>query len=173
MISSSSSRPTNTQSSSTQVQNLNLQDTEGITVADASDVQITATDFGAVESALDLGREVVGVGMDAVLDAQREALNFGQNAFDIADRAIDVTAESTSFSLTESLDFGRDLFAGAIEAASGALSSAQEQVADTTRALGEIAKEQSTSEASRLQQVTLYALAAVAAIMIFGRARGG
>lgn len=258
-MSHSENKPRNTQSSTTTVQNLNIQDTEGVTIANSQGVQVQVTDFNALENARDIAesalaggvdvfntaadlgieaidhsRETFAIGTEAVLTSQAEALDFGRESLDFGRDALDLVGQAGAavedtarFSIAESLDFARDVidfqgasiegatqsvlntgldffteslgfaadagaaalssadasrdaaldagrtfFGMAIDAAAGALEAAQSQVADTTAALGAIAKEQSTSEASRLQQVTLYALAAVALVVIFGRSRG-
>lgn len=207
-MSHSENKPKTTQTSSTTVTNLNIQDTEGVTIANSEGVQVTATDHGAIEvagnfaasaadaasqisrDALDLGIEAINANTDVVNRGQETNLRTTEAAFDFGREVVGDLTDTSRFSLTESLDFGRGaldtgagFFEGALDAArgffsealqvgAGALESAQEQVADTTAALGSIARDQSTSEASRLQQVVLYALGAVALIVIFGRGRG-
>lgn len=98
-MSGSSSRTQNTQQSSTQVTNINLQDTDGVAIAGSGNT-VTTTDHGAldlagrfVNSALDVGIEALrmgqtnldtaaslaGRGLDTALDATRSALDFGES----------------------------------------------------------------------------------------------
>lgn len=134
-------------------------------VGDAN-AAMESTARAALVEGFDFGRDALGMADAASRLAVVESMDFGRDALGVVD-------SSTRFSLVESLDFARDMFAGAVEAAGGALESAQAQVAETTAALGAIAREQATSESTRMQQLALGVVAAFALVMIFARARGG
>jgi hypothetical protein len=97
------SKPTQTQTS--EVTNLNLQDTQGITLAQSSGNTITTTDFGAIQAATDISHDAINLGRDAVsagtdvafagLDHAQAAYQGGLNfASDIVTSALDTTGQS-------------------------------------------------------------------------------
>lgn len=130
--------------------NLNVQDVEGITVAETGgSVNILQTDQGAFDTAESIARESLAVGEEigrtsaAVLrDVAEASFDFGGQAFDVADRAtdraltesfrfgeraFDVTAGAAERALGEGLDFGRS----ALEAVGAAGSRQADTFADT------------------------------------------
>lgn len=212
-MSHSEDRSKQNQTTSTAVQNLNVQDTDGVTIANSDNVQVLATDFNAIESAgevalsaiesgrdlsrqivdlgfgaLDTGKEFLAIGSESIVKGQRDALDFAESGMNrILTTGVDFFTESLASSdgardavfdlggdlFSALLTAGRGFFDSALDTAKGALSSSQSQVGSTVSALQSIAKEQTTSDSARLQQVVLYALGAVVVLVIFGgRARG-
>lgn len=156
MISRSRSSQSNSQTSSTNVQNLNLQDVEGITLADATGNTINVLDGGAIGGALDFAGAALSRSAD-VLDADRGFLR-------------DVFEGSGTFA--------RDVFGDALETVEGVLRDGQAQLGNTVSALNSIAKEQNTSADQRVQELAGQALKVgalmvglIVAAIIFTRAR--
>jgi len=85
-------RSRQTQSTTNDVTNLNVQDTEGVTVVGSSNT-ITTTDFGAIDAARDFANSALDVGV--------EALRLGS---DTADRTIDFAGRS----IADAYSYGRD-----------------------------------------------------------------
>lgn len=179
-MSASENRSRHTQTSSTAVQNLNVQDTEGVTIANSDNVSVVATDYGALEiagdaiqtaidGARDVSRGAIDLGFEA-LGTSRDIVNIGsETALDAQRQSLDFAGEG----LGALIDLGVGLFDRAISTAEGALKSAQSNVGGTVQALQGIAREQTTSDASRVQQVVLYALGAMVLIIVLGGMRRG
>jgi hypothetical protein len=166
MISSSRSSPTNTQTSVTEVQNLNLQDTEGVTLANSSNNVITTTDYGAIDRAADISGDALNLGREALLSNEslsRAALGSVENVAIRSNESIERFAGDTLASnrnlLESALDFASDLF--------GTATSATQKAVDTNiSGLQSIAQKNSESADDRVTRVALYAFAAIAAVFI-------
>lgn len=184
-MSHSENKPKTTQTSSTQVTNINLQDTEGVTIVGDGN-QVTSTDYGAINSAIDIGLEALqmgqtnldtaaslaGRGLDTALDATRSALDFSDSVVRsnerVASDSIQRIADFGGVALGESLDFARDVFEGA--------GSALRNVTESNIAgLTSLAKQTSESADDRVSRTAMYAFAAIAAVFVlpalFGKAR--
>lgn len=122
-MSSSSSKTASTQQQTTETQNLNLQDTGGVTVANSTGTRISTTDLGTVkvaadisQSALNLGRSaldanvsVTNAGLDHALAAYQTGLSF---AGDIGSMAIDsanLSGDRVSRFASDALDVNSNL----------------------------------------------------------------
>lgn len=188
MASSSRSSQQNTQHSSTQVSNLNLQDVEGITLLNSAGAQITTTDHGAIAGALDVGIEALRLGGDVVSDG----MSLAGRGFDAAedmtratlDSNIAVTREALRFSegaVGDALGFGRDALdlTGATTrdalqritefgdlALEGSLAFARDLTDANLTGLTALAQQTSASADDRVTKTAMYAFAAVAAIMV-------
>lgn len=172
MTSKSKSSTATTQTQTTR--NLNIQDVEGITVADSSGVTITTTDQGALQTAERIS-----------LAGLEEAFGFGTDALGLADRSVGRVADIadiTSARLLEGSERAGELvrgaFSDAFSLASGVLERGQLQLGNTVTALNTIARQQSTSEAERIQDIATKGLvgagvliAGVVLFAIFGRGR--
>ena len=122
-MSSSSARTSTAQSQTTNTQNLNLQDTSGITLANSNGNNITTTDFGALTAATDIsraalalgqsginaGNEVAFVGLDNAQRAYMGALDFAGTALSRATDAAGGSADRVARFATESLDANSSL----------------------------------------------------------------
>lgn len=190
-MSTSRSRTQSEQHSTTNVQNLNLQDTQGVTLANSSHNTINVTDQGAVDaardfanSALDVGVEALrmgqtnldtaarfaGRGLDTALDATRGALDFSESAVrsneSIARDSIKRISDFGGVALGESLDFARDIFEGA----GNALKNVTEQ---NLTGLTGLAKQTSESSDDKVTRTAMYAFAAIAAVFVLPALFGG
>lgn len=173
MISRSSAKTDSSQTSSTSVQNLNLQDTAGVTLANSNNNHITLTDDGAVSAAHDIGVEALRMGSDTV-DA----------SLDFAGRATETVARSNE----NALSFGRDAIAEIADfggAAIGEVSRANKSVLDfasdlyhesvvaqenltqnNLSGLTALAQQTSSSADDRVGKVAGYAFLAIAAVFV-------
>lgn len=95
-MSSSSARTSTTQQQTTQTQNLNLQDTAGITVADSKGVTINATDQGALNTALDISKAAANLGGGAIDTGERVAIAGLDNARSAYTGALDFAANAAT-----------------------------------------------------------------------------
>ena len=165
-------------SSSTQVTdvdttNINLQDLEGINIAGTSGpVSIAVTDAGAIMVAGEIAESAIDANLDAtlgIIDASSAAI---ETVADVAGESLDFGLESLEAvqqTQSEALGFG----AGVLEIAAGIFERGQEastqQVATTVGGLTEIARQQSTSEAQRVQQIAIIAVGALVAVFLLPR----
>ena len=173
-MSHSENKPKSTQTTSNVVTNLNIQDTDGVTVVGDGN---TVTDFGAINAALDIGIEALrmgdanlrtasdlaGRGLDTALDATRSALDFSDSVVSsnesIARDSIQHIADFGGVALGESLDFARDVFEGA--------GNALKDVTQTNlEGLTSLARQTSESADDRVSRVAMYAFAAIAAVFV-------
>ena len=215
-MSHSENKPKTTQTSSTTVQNLNIQDTEGVTLANSAGNTINVLDQGALLAAGDIAIESLRTSEDSQRGARElisgvvdDAFTFGADAFyygaDIVDRsggrvleaanlAVDAADAASSRSLTfgrdvlgeaiaavdvageRSLTFGRDVltetgglirgvFQDAIDTVGNVLAEGQAQVGESLQNINTIARQQSTSDAERVQDIAQKALI-VGAVMV-------
>lgn len=97
-MSHNENRSRQTQSTTNNVTNLNVQDTDGVTIAGSDNVTVTTTDHGALDAARDFANSALDVGV--------EALRMGQTNLDTAaglagrglDTALDATRGALDFS---------------------------------------------------------------------------
>jgi hypothetical protein len=163
----SSSKTDANQTQTTQTKNLNLQDTEGVTLADISgSVSLTQTDFGAVEGGIEVSR--------AALDLGRDSLGIGA---DPAGRGLDRAYEFSGDTAKIAYDFSSDTNKQAYDFAGGALSAVTD-FADSTRmetsslfkqslgSIADLAMQTSASTDDRVAKVATYAVLAVVAAMV-------
>ncbi len=138
-MSGSSAKTQSTQQQSTDTQNLNLQDTAGITVANSHGLTINATDQGALTGALDVARDafdlgqssldagigVANAGLDNARSAYTGALDFGadlaHDAFDAWDGASDRVARFSTAALATQADANRSALGAVADQTSGVL----------------------------------------------------
>lgn len=186
-----------TQTSSTSVSNLNVQDTEGVTVAgNEGPVNVYTTDQRLADAAEAMASEALRVGGNALTDAfdvSRDVVDHAgrsiKDAFGFADNlAADVIAESadtrrdTFEFTTDTLDMGErlvgnmrsfteGLFGDAVEAVTGVVKESQAQLGNTVSNINTIARQQATSSDERVQNIAekaLYAAGAMVALLMIG-----
>jgi hypothetical protein len=186
MASGSKSSTSTSSSQATNVSELNLQDTGGITVADnagPTDVHYTSinTDQGAVASSFaaiadavskafgantNVTNSAINLAADASNDATSAAITLGQTAIDsgtlVANHGLDNAAAAYQSGLT----FGTS----ALNTVANILDdSLQAQKSLTSTALSgyqTIAQQNSASNATQIQQVALYVIVAAVAIVV-------
>lgn len=167
------SRTQNEQTSTTQVTNLNVQDTEGVTIANSSGVTITQTDFGALAAAQDIGTEALRLGADNLETAANlagrslDTAEFAvRGAFDFGETAIGSQETIARDAISEIAEFGEralEMITGGFGDALGAQSRLTEQ---NLGGLTALARETSESADDRVSRTALFAFAAIAAIFV-------
>lgn len=178
------------QTSSTSVTNLNVQDTEGVTLAQSSGNTITVTDQGALRAGVDVATGAFDFGLDALsladrstgralefsLDAQSESFDLGRDvlstAVSFADRSAERAFDASELAgdrsenvFNRAFEFGRELFTDSIDTVTGVLREGQAQLGNTVTNLNQIARQQSTTEAERVQDIASQSLK-VGAVMV-------
>lgn len=176
-MSGSSAKTSTSSSQQTNVSELNLQDTGGITIADNSGpthLTYVTTDAGAtgnalsgmlqaIKAALSSNTSVAGNAIDSVSSA---AVTLGQTALDtgagVANHGLDNAAAAYSSGLT----FGTN----ALDVVANLISDQElRNSALTNNALAgyqSIAQQNSASSSTQIQKIALYALAAAVAIVV-------
>lgn len=199
-MSHSENKPKTTQTSSTNVTNLNIQDTEGVTLAQSDGNTITVTDHGAIRAAGDVAIESLrsaeesGRGARELIDRTvDDAFAFGQDAFYFGSEALsstvealdragergaDLTRDSLDFGggvLRGAVDFARGIYQDSLDTVTGVLAEGQAQLGTTVENINAIARQQSTSSDERVQDIAQKALIAgavmVGLIVFSARAR--
>jgi hypothetical protein len=144
-VSSSSAKTSSTQQQTTETQNLNLQDTGGVTVANSTGTHITTTDAGTVkvaadisQSALNLGRSaldsnvsVVNAGLDHALAAYQTGLSFAGDTVGQAIDSANLSGDRVERFASNALDVNSSLAKSTI----GAVSDANANVLDFATSL--------------------------------------
>lgn len=169
-------------------ENLNIQDVEGITIANESgEVSIVQTDHNAIGSATRLAEGSLAAGRAQVESGNKLAaqlfagatgavLESGERAFDFASDESSRAALAVDRSQERSFDFAGD----ALSFVGGAVQKTQETIGAAVGAILQIGKEQNTSTDQRVADiaassqknvVVLVGIVGVAlvAMMIFGR----
>jgi hypothetical protein len=176
-----------TTQSSTAVQELNLQDTGGITVAENKGATslvyapvTNTTDAGAVASASRLARAALSGNAAATAgafslastvssDVSHEAIVLGQSAIDagtgIANHGLDNAAAAYQSGLT----FGSDALNTVAQIAADSLGHQEALTSNALQGFATLATQNSASEATQIQKVALYAIAAAVAIVVLPR----
>jgi hypothetical protein len=166
------------QTQTTNTSNLNLQENEGITLANVGGpVSLTTTDFNSVAmagelglEALDLGRRSVdnvvdfaGRGVDTIVGATRDV---NRDSLDFAGQALDTVASFAENANRDSLDFAAGVGGGVLDFAKGL-------VGDTVAGLNSLSMQTSASTDDRVAKVAMYAFASVAALVVLPKVFGG
>jgi hypothetical protein len=138
-VSGSSARTQTTQQQTTNTQNLNLQDTSGVTLANSYGNTISTTDFGAIDAAADISHQAISLGRDALasnesiayagldtaLRAQQSGLDFAgdvtSRAFNETSAASDRVARFAVDALDSNSSLSRDVLASQSDLATKAL----------------------------------------------------
>lgn len=186
-MSHSENKPKTSQSSVVNTTNLNVQDTEGVTVVGDSN-QITTTDYGALQAAGELGYEALrmgneslrtgadlaGRGLDNAFDFGRstvmDAFDFGgktaSDAFAFGTRSLDSVTAFADEALQTNAGVSRDALDFASEVGGGVLDFARGLVGDTVSGLQSLSMQTSQSSDDRVAKIALYAFVAVAAVLV-------
>lgn len=180
-------KTTTSQASTVNTTNLNVQDTEGVTVVGSGNA-ITTTDFGAIEAAgevsrealelgrsgLNIGADLAGRGLDNAFsfgsDTVAGALRFGgdtvSDAFSFGTRSLDSVTDFADSALSSNVGVTRDALEFAGNAGAGVLDFARSLVGDTVTGLKDLSMQTSASTDDRVAKVALYAFVAVAAAIV-------
>lgn len=186
-------KTTTSQASTVNTTQLNVQDTEGVTVVGSGNA-ITTTDFGAIEAAgevsreaLDLGRsglqigaDLAGRGLDSAFsfggDTVAGALRFGSatvsDAFSFGTRSLDSVTDFADSALQTNVGVTRDALDFAGEAGAGVLDFARNLVGDTVSGLQSLSMQTSQSSDDRVAKIATYAFIAVAAAVVLPKLFG-
>lgn len=193
-MSHSENKPKTSQTSSTTVTNLNVQDTEGVTVVGDGN-SVTTTDYGAIGAALDVGLEALRLGgdnldrslsfagrsVDAIVDVNRGAFDFGRDALganvDVSRNAIAEISDFGGLAIGEVSSANRVAVDAVLDAGAGVLDFARDIFSDSIRAqsdltdanltgLTSLARQTSESADDRVTRTAGYAFAAVAVVVI-------
>lgn len=186
-------KSTTSQASTVNTTNLNVQDTEGVTVVGDSN-SIMTTDFGAIEragevstAALDLGRDSLNIGADLAgrgldnafafgSDTVAGAFNFGRDVaadgFSFGTRSLDTVADFADSALNTNADLARDSLSFASEVGGGVLDFARSLVGDTVSGLQTLSMQTSSSSDDRVAKIAMYAFVAVAAAVVLPKIFG-
>lgn len=150
---SSSRASTSTASTTNQTsRNLNLQDTEGVTVGEAGgNVTVVQTDHNAFDRATSLAERAVEAGTDLGKDAQRLSLETSQLVTEQSRRTLETVNDLASGALSEygnltgkALSFGEQAFS-AVDKALGQVSGAYQDAAQYNKAALTTVADQSES----------------------------
>jgi hypothetical protein len=175
-MSHSENKPKTSQSSVVNTTNLNVQDTEGVTLIGDSN-QVTTTDFGAIQAAGELGYEALRMGNDALRTGADlagrgldNAFDFGRStvsdAFTFGTRSLDSVTAFADEALATNAGVSRDALDFASEVGGGVLDFARNLVGDTVSGLQSLSMQTSQSSDDRVAKIALYAFVAVAAVLV-------
>lgn len=174
-MSHSENKPKSTQTTSNVVTNLNIQDTEGVTVVGDGNI-VSSTDYGAINAALDIGVEALQMGQSNLQTAADLAGRGLDTALDFASRALDTTdsavrsneaiasesmqriAEFGGVALGESFGFARDVVSGAGSAVADA-------VRTNIEGLQSLARQTSEGADDKVAKIAMYAVIGVVAAL--------
>lgn len=167
-MSGSSSKTATTSSQSTNVSELNLQDTGGITIADNSGgtklvYNSSTSDYGAIGAAL---AGITKVATTANSDVSSAAVTLGQTAIDTGGLIANHGLDNAQAAYESGLSFGSN----AINTVAAALNdSAARETSLLQSALGgyqSIAQQNSASDATQIQKIAGWAIAAAVALVV-------
>lgn len=185
-MSGSSSKTSTSSSQATNVSELNLQDTGGITIADNSGgtklvYNSSTSDYGAIDAALGglsgAVRTVGGIASDAITgnsilaqnlgsDVSSAAVTLGQTAIDTGGQIANHGLDNAQAAYESGLSFGSN----AINTVAAALNdSAARETSLLQSALGgyqSIAQQNSASDATQIQKIAGWAIAAAVALVV-------
>lgn len=168
MASGSKSSTSTSSSQSTKVNELNLQDTGGITVADnkgSTDLtyQNVSTDQGATSAAI---KGIGDVATKLSSDVSSAAVTLGSASIATGAQVANHGLDNAAAAYASGLDFGTN----ALNTVANLLQdSATREEALTANALSgyqSIAQQNSASDATQIQKIALYALAAAVAVVV-------
>jgi len=164
MASGSKSNTSTSSSQSTRVNELNLQDTGGITVADnkgSTQLAYTnvSTDEGATSAAIAANTKLSS-------DVSSAAVTLGTTAIDSGTEVANHGLDNAAAAYSAGLDFGNN----ALNTVANLLQdSAQREESLTASALQgyqSIAQQNSASDSTQIQKIALYAIAAAVALVV-------
>lgn len=148
MGSRSSASTATSQTTNQTSRNLNLQDTEGVTVGEAGgDVTIVSTDHNAFDRASDLARQSIEVAESISRSGLELSLQQTREISDLSRSAIDEVSTSAGSFYDKAISFAKD-----ITQRSG------DTLADTVEALNAISVEQNKSTDQRVAEISQNAI---------------
>ena len=186
MASGSKSSTSTSSSQATNVSELNLQDTGGITVADnagPTSVQYvtTATDYGAVGGAFDaitpavkaafagntnVTNSAINLASGLSSDVSSAAVTLGSNAIDTGAQVANHGLDNAAAAYSSGLSFGTN----ALNTVANLISDSENRnAALTANALSgyqSIAQQNSASQSTQIQKIALYAIGAAVALVV-------
>lgn len=167
MASGSKSSTSTSSSQSTNVSELNLQDTGGITVADnkgstALNYTNVSTDSGAISGAFSAAEHLSS-------DVNAASVTLGQTALDtgasIANHGLDNAAAAYQSGLT----FGQDALTTVANIQQDALAHFEALTSSALSGYQSIAQQNSASDSTQIQKIALYAIGAAVLIVVLPR----
>lgn len=183
-MSGSSSKTSTSSSQATNVSELNLQDTGGITVADNSGpthLTYVATDDGAVSSSIDgivqavkaafsgntnVTNSAINLASDASSDVSSAAVTLGTDALDSGTQIANHGLDNAAAAYTSGLTFGTNALNTVANLISDQELRNQSLTSAALSGYQSIAQQNSASNSTQLQKVAIYALVAAVAIVV-------
>jgi hypothetical protein len=180
MASGSKSNTSTSSSQETNVSELNLQDTGGITVADNSgptNLQYVTTDDGAVSGALSAitaavkaafagNTNVTNSAINLSSDVSSAAVTLGSNAIDSGTEVANHGLDNAAAAYTSGLQFGTN----ALDVVANLVSDQENRNAaltsDALSGYQSIAQQNSASQSTQIQKIALYAIGAAVALVV-------
>lgn len=166
-------------SSSTNVQELNLQDTGGFTAADNKNTSITYvnTDSGATSAALKANTAATKAALYANADVSREAIagntdvslaaiNLGSNALASGNQVANHGLDAASAAYESGLTFGTDAIQTVKQLAQEFSTQNETLTASALNGYQSIAEQNSASDATQIQKIAIYVIVAAVAIVV-------
>jgi hypothetical protein len=183
-MSGSQSKTSTSSSQSTNVSELNLQDTGGITVADNSgptNLQYVTTDDGAVSGAFsaitaavkaafagntNVTNSAINLASGLSSDVSSAAVTLGSNAIDSGTQVANHGLDNAAAAYSSGLQFGTS----ALNTVANLISDSENRnAALTANALSgyqSIAQQNSASQSTQIQKIALYAIGAAVALVV-------
>lgn len=171
MASGSKSSTSTSSSQSTNVSELNLQDTGGITVADnkgstALNYTNVSTDSGAISGNVAVARAGLTTAERLSSDVNSAAVTLGQTALDtgagLANKGLDNAAAAYQSGLT----FGTDALDTVAQIQQDSLAHFEALTSNALAGYQSIAQQNSATDSTQIQKVALYALLAAVAVVV-------
>jgi len=167
-VSGSSAKTSTTSSQSTNVRNLNLQDTGGFTAADNKNSSITAisvtntTDAGAVAGGVSLGKAAI----DANNDISHAAIDLGGQAIAAGQQVANAGLDNAAAAYQGGLTFGTNAL-DIVHALADEYSAQNASLAESALSgYQSIAQQNSASTSTQIQKIALYAIGAAVLIVV-------
>ncbi|MGH9483754.1 MAG: hypothetical protein ACRD1F_01750 [Terriglobales bacterium] len=155
----------------TNVSELNLQDTGGITVADnagPTKVYNIQSDAGAIAA----GTQVAGEAIGANSDVSRAAISLGSAALASGAQIANAGLDNAEAAQQSALTFGNNALDTVQSIISQTQSQQEQLVGDALAGYQSIAQQNSASNSTQIQKVALYAIAALVAILVLPKLLG-
>lgn len=185
-MSGSQSKTATTTQQSTNVQNLNLQDTGGFTAADNKNSNITAvsvsntTDEGAVSAALSSNTNVTNSALNTATDLGKGAFSLSsdvsQSAIDLGGSAIaagqqvaNAGLDNAAAAYQSGLTFGNNALGLVHDLADEFSSQNASLTAAALSGYQSIAQQNSASQSTQIQKIAIYAIGAAVLLVVLPR----
>jgi hypothetical protein len=176
-MSASHSETRNRSETQSQVSNLNLQDTSGVTLGNSNGNYIVTSDSGAINAAVDIsgdavdlgraalreGSTVATAGLDVASDAYSRGLDLAKYSVDaVSDAGYQATDRVARFG-EQSLDFASDVFNTAIASNAKTLDTSLGGLIDLS---AQVSQSATQSVNQGVQKVAMYAFLMIAAVLV-------